>query len=317
MNIDEATEVICNGGVVAFPTETVYGLGADALNPEAIARVFKIKGRPSDNPLIIHLSDPEQVALFSDDIPQHAFTLMSAFWPGPLTLVFQKRDNVPDIATGGLPSVALRIPDHPTALELIRRTGPLVGPSANPSGKPSPTRARHVRNDFGDRVSVLDGGECRIGLESTVLDMTSDPPRILRPGEISPEAIQKIIGIKPAYTQSGGHSSPSPGVRYTHYKPDASVAWYSSGTQTEWDKTLLITHQALQGSSSKIFARVVHYRGNYDLLARELYDQFRTADKHGLKRILIEPFSSEIRHPIIAALINRIEKAVERDSSHD
>ncbi|MEX0894887.1 MAG: L-threonylcarbamoyladenylate synthase, partial [Balneolaceae bacterium] len=170
MKIHEAVALIQRGEVVAFPTETVYGLGADAHNPEAIQKIFKVKGRPADNPLIIHLANLQEVAEFALEVPKPARQLMEKCWPGPLTLIFKKKPGVPDTATAGLPTVALRIPDHPVALELLRQTGPLAAPSANRSGSPSPTKAEHVRRDFGDDFPVLDGGMSNIGLESTVLD---------------------------------------------------------------------------------------------------------------------------------------------------
>ncbi|MEX0995402.1 MAG: L-threonylcarbamoyladenylate synthase, partial [Balneolaceae bacterium] len=243
MKIAEAVTLIKQGEIVAFPTETVYGLGADAHNPDAISKIFEMKGRPADNPLIVHLADPKQVVDFAMEIPAAAKKLMEICWPGPLTLIFKKKPEVPDAVTAGLSTVAIRVPDHPVALELIRQTGPLAAPSANRSGSPSPTKAEHVRTDFGSEFPVLDGGMSEIGLESTVLDVSETPFTILRPGKYTAEELFKITGKKVQTGQKTGDKPKSPGIQYTHYKPKAIVQWYDTATlSSDKDQVLLITH---------------------------------------------------------------------------
>ncbi|MDI6640335.1 MAG: L-threonylcarbamoyladenylate synthase, partial [Methanocellales archaeon] len=191
-----AAGVIRNGGLVAFPTETVYGLGADALNPEAVAKIFRVKNRPADNPVIVHIADKRELYKLTRDVPIKARELMDLFWPGPLTLVLEKSGIVPHITTGGLETVAIRMPDHKVTLAIITESGtPIAAPSANPAGKPSPTTARHVMKDLGCKVDViLDGGPTRVGVESTVLDLTAHTPTILRPGGITAEELRSVLG---------------------------------------------------------------------------------------------------------------------------
>lgn len=218
-HIIEAARVIRDGGIVAFPTETVYGLGANAFDASAVAKIFVAKGRPSDNPIIVHIASMRDLGRVARGVPPIAKRLAREFWPGPLTLVLQKRDMIPPVVTGGLGTVAVRIPDHPVALALIRASGvPIAAPSANISGKPSPTTAAHVRHDFGDHVPiVLDGGSARIGVESTVVDCTVDPPTILRKGGLTLEALRRVVS---RITFAAGSSTrKSPGTRYWHYAP--------------------------------------------------------------------------------------------------
>lgn len=306
MNIKEAARMLRAGEVVAFPTETVYGLGADAGNPDAVRKIFEIKGRPADNPLIIHLGDISQAGDFASVIPEPAEKLMKKCWPGPLTMVFAKKPHVPDAVTSGLPTVALRIPDHEMALELIRQSGPLAAPSANRSGKPSPTKAEHVLRDFGRGFPVLDGGESNVGLESTVLDVSDMPFTILRPGKYTPDQLSAISGADIIMQASRPGTPKSPGVKYTHYKPRAVVQWLDSSADGAGENTLLITHAA----SVKGFPHHVHFNKNYELMARQLYDLFRTADYKQIPSITIEPLPENNFHPLIEALRNRIEKAI-------
>lgn len=308
MTITEAVELIKKGEVVAFPTETVYGLGADAHNPEAIKKIFDVKKRPTDNPLIIHICDPTQIAEFSVDVPVSAKKLIEKCWPGPLTLIFKKKASVPDAVTAGLSTVALRLPDHPVALELIRQTGPLAAPSANRSGNPSPTKSDHVRRDFGPDFPVLDGGMSDIGLESTVLDVTDVPFTLLRPGKYTAHQLSDIAGIKVITNQKPGDNLKSPGIRYTHYKPEANVEWYDPPVPAEKkNQALLITHtRPVDG-----FRYHKHMNGDFQKMARELYDLFRSADYYSLSYILIEPLPDDEIHPLIGAIRNRIEKAIE------
>ena len=309
VTLQKAVELIRSGEVVAFPTETVYGLGADAKNVQAVRKTFSVKGRPPDNPLIVHISDIDHVNELATDIPPIFFTLANHFWPGPLTLVLKKHTSVPDVVTGGLSTVAIRMPNHTLALGLIRQTGPLTAPSANRSGKPSPTKPEHIIEDYAGQLPVLDGGSSAIGLESTVLDLTSELPCILRPGAISAEMIQNIVNVE--VQELTGHSetsSPkSPGVKYTHYKPQAAVNWLFS-VPSEFDSNIFyILHSAIPGSKP---VNVFSCDGNFNLLAKSLYDFFRTADHLGHSQILIEALPKSTLHPLIAPLKNRISKAV-------
>jgi L-threonylcarbamoyladenylate synthase len=222
--IAEAASIIQAGQLVAFPTETVYGLGADGLNPTALDQIYRVKDRPPDNPLILHIASPGQLPLVAAHVPTIAQRLMQAFWPGPLTLILPKTSRVPDLATAGLTTVAVRMPAHPVALALITAAEtPLAAPSANRSGLPSPTTAQHVFDDLYGRIPlILDTGPTRIGLESTVLDVTSTPPVILRPGGITQEAIEAVIGPLQKVA-SVAQRRRSPGTRYRHYSPKARM----------------------------------------------------------------------------------------------
>ncbi len=224
-----AGEILRSGGLVAFPTETVYGLGACAMNASAVRGIFEAKGRPGDNPLIVHVCDPSQLDLFCTPMPS-LFPLMDRFWPGPLTLLMPRRPALPDIVTAGLDTVAVRMPAHPAALEMLREAGvPVAAPSANRSGRPSPTKAAHVLEDMEGRVPlILDGGDCQVGLESTVLDLCHGRPTILRPGGITREMLEPLLGtvdlagsiLRPL----GDHEvARSPGMRYRHYAPRGLV----------------------------------------------------------------------------------------------
>ena len=225
-----AAELIQQGGLVAFPTETVYGLGADALNPEAVRSIFAAKGRPADNPLIVHIFRREQLDSICD-LPDAAVPLMDAFWPGPLTLLFPKKAAVPDVVTAGLPTVAVRMPSHPVAQAFLAACGlPVAAPSANRSGRPSPTTAAHVLEDLSGNVPlILDGGSCEVGLESTVLDLCHGEPCILRPGGVTKEMLEDVL--KKPVSLAGSILRPlredetalSPGMRYKHYAPKADV----------------------------------------------------------------------------------------------
>lgn len=210
------------GELVALPTETVYGLGADALNPAAAAKIFSAKGRPADHPLIVHLPDAEALPVWAASIPKEAIALARAFWPGPLTLILRRSDEVPDIITGGQDTVGLRVPNHPVALQLLRAFGSgIAAPSANRFGRISPTTADHVRAELGASVAlVLDGGPCQVGIESTILDLSRDGPEILRPGAITPEMIAAVIGRTPRIPQNAAADAPRvSGALEAHYAP--------------------------------------------------------------------------------------------------
>ncbi|MGZ6895758.1 MAG: L-threonylcarbamoyladenylate synthase, partial [Acidimicrobiia bacterium] len=219
--IQRAVEILRDGGLVAFPTETVYGLGADAENRDALRRLYEVKGRPSDHPVIVHLARPEQLEEWGSDLAPAARTLADACWPGPLTLVVRRAARVPDEVTGGLDTVGLRVPAHPVALELLTAFGGgLAAPSANRFGRVSPTTADAVRAELGDDVAlVLDGGECSVGVESTIVDCTSDPPRVLRLGGVTNETLHALLGMELPV----GGTTRAPGTLASHYAPTARV----------------------------------------------------------------------------------------------
>jgi len=225
---EDIHNIVTSGGLVVFPTETVYGIGADATNPKAVKKIFIAKGRPSDNPLIVHLADQKDLLTVVKEIPKHAYPLMEKYWPGPLTLVFQKTELIPKEVSGGLDTVGIRIPSNLIAQEVIRSAGvPICAPSANVSGKPSSTLFEHVKNDFNEKVDLMiDGGKVTIGLESTVLDITTPIPILLRPGAITKEMIEHTLGVGIIdATETKVNDIPrSPGMKYTHYAPTGSVA---------------------------------------------------------------------------------------------
>lgn len=228
-SMKRACHILRNKGLVAFPTETVYGLGADALDEAAAAKIYAAKGRPSDNPLIVHIADTSAVYELASEVPEKAVMLMEAFWPGPLTIILPKKAIVPDGTTGGLNTVAIRMPSHPAALSLIKESGVYIAaPSANTSGRPSPTTAQHVIEDMNGKIDmIIDGGEVGIGIESTIVDLTGDVPAILRPGFITKSMIENIIGsviIDPALVSPDPNLRPkAPGMKYTHYAPKGEL----------------------------------------------------------------------------------------------
>ncbi len=225
----EAKRIIEEGGLVAFPTETVYGLGGDGLQKEAAKKIYAAKGRPSDNPLILHIGRLEQLAGITEQIPETAEKLADAFWPGPLTMIFQKAGCVPLETTGGLDTVAVRMPEHRGAIDFLREVSvPVAAPSANKSGRPSPTRAEHVKEDLDGKIDmIIDGGEVGIGFESTIVDMTEKIPVILRPGYITQEMLSEVIGeviMDPALMSAARDAAPkAPGMKYRHYAPEAQM----------------------------------------------------------------------------------------------
>jgi len=229
--IRKAAEIIKEGGLVAFPTETVYGLGADALNAEAIKKIFKAKRRPLNNPLIVHVADNEHIRKLARKVPREAEELIERFFPGPLTIVLRKKPIVPDEITANLPTVGIRMPDHKIALSLIEESGTsIAAPSANTAGRPSPTKAQHVLEDLYGKVDlVIDGGETKFGLESTILDLTVKPPQILRPGAVTLEMLREVLGTVRIHPAVQGKirgkelTAKSPGMRYRHYAPKADL----------------------------------------------------------------------------------------------
>ena len=236
--IARAAEILRGGGLVAFPTETVYGLGANGLDAEAVKKIFKAKGRPQDNPLILHVPSAQWLCRCCEDVPTIAYELARRFWPGPLTMILRRNPIVPDATTAGLDTVAMRCPDHPVALALLREAGvPVAAPSANRSGRPSCTCAPDVREDMDGRVDgIVDGGPCAVGVESTILDLTCDPPRLLRPGGLPLEELEAVLGhveIDQAVTAplKAGEQPKAPGMKYRHYAPKAPVTVVAGGPE--------------------------------------------------------------------------------------
>lgn len=233
-----AAEIIRKGGLVAIPTETVYGLGANGLDEQAVARIFEAKGRPQDNPLILHVAEPKEMEHFCHSIPDEAYALAEKFWPGPLTMVLPARDVVPKRTTGGLSTVAVRCPDNNATRQIIRLAGvPIAAPSANISGKPSTTTAQHVLHDHNGRIdAIVDGGPCRVGVESTIVDLTEHRPRLLRPGGITPEQLREVLGdlvIDKAVTAQIDQDAvvKAPGMKYRHYAPSEPVVIVSGSRE--------------------------------------------------------------------------------------
>ena len=316
----QAIELLRDGQVVAFPTETVYGLGAVATNEQAVAKIFDAKGRPSDNPLIVHVGTTEEIKQYVKEIPEAAQKCMDAFWPGPLTLVLDaKPDTLAKNVTAGLSTVGLRMPDHPVALALLQQLGqPVAAPSANKSGKPSPTKAHHVADDLDGIIPmVIDGGATGIGLESTVLDVTLTPPVILRPGGITKEMLETVIGEveEPTIAEHKIESTPkSPGMKYIHYAPEApvylidaeaDVAQAIADLQQQGHKVALLAFNEFD----KLFADYFYPLGARDELntiGANLYDALRSCDKTDSTIILVTVTSTS---GVGSAIMNRLQKA--------
>jgi L-threonylcarbamoyladenylate synthase len=292
-DIRHAAQILRSGGLVAFPTETVYGLGADATNADAVAKIFAAKGRPSTNPLIVHVADAATARRYATDWPLAASRLAERFWPGPLTLVLPKAAEIVPVVTASLGTVGLRVPDHPLALQLLNEfDGPVAAPSANRSNRVSPTTAEHVRKELGDAVDlVLDGGSCRVGIESTVLDLTTSPPTILRPGGVPREQIEAVIGPVAVASGGGAHSAPakSPGQQETHYAPrtPAFRLRYQQSAFTPGPCAVMVVgrkHQVRQVRQ----VRLVEMPGIPDEYARLFYAVLRELDALGLPSLYVE-----------------------------
>lgn len=296
--IDEAAEILRSGGLVAFATETVYGLGADATNPEAVARIFAAKGRPSTNPLIVHAADSAMARVHTADWPEHAEMLAEQFWPGPLTLVLPRASDIPDIVTAGRDTVAIRVPEPPVVRALIARVGvPIAAPSANRSMGLSPTTAKHVADDLGDRVDlILDSGPTTIGLESTVLDLTTREPRILRPGPITAGELQHVLGglrVREVVGDSAATDDrplPSPGMMAVHYAPRTPAYRLEDATrlpEIEWSEGMalvVVGEHDTAGLPSWLSTFVLE---DPVAAARGLYATLHECDRLGLSRILV------------------------------
>lgn len=288
-DVPRAVTVLRRGGLVAFPTETVYGLGADARNPEAVARIFSAKGRPADHPLIVHLADATQLTGWAKDVPRAAWQLAEAFWPGPLTLVLPRAAGVLDAVTGTLATVALRVPGHPLALALLEAFGGgVAAPSANRYGCVSPTSAEHVREELGDAVDlVLDGGSCPIGIESTIVDLSSTIVRILRPGAITERAVRRVLGVPVTSTQAGGVHCP--GRKPSHYAPRARVVLASQAQAAQEVEKWQASGQRVGVLASRRPPALsedvtwLSLTGDIREQARQLYQRLRQADHLGLQ----------------------------------
>jgi L-threonylcarbamoyladenylate synthase len=298
--IERAAALVAAGHLVAFPTETVYGLGAAARNEDAIRAVFRAKGRPADNPLIVHGADRvalEEFAVFDE----RARAVADALWPGPLTLVLPVRTGVSPLVTAGLPTVAVRVPDHPLALALLRATGPLVAPSANRSGRPSPTTAAHVRSDLGVEVAlILDGGACRVGIESTVLDLTGPTPTILRPGIIDATVLQPLVGPLMFVGAADAEVPRSPGMKYRHYAPSIPVHLVIAAAPPSVDDgTYVLTPAPNVGRFPRAMCA--------ELTAATLYDELRRAEESGAASVLVFARPGELGE----GMLDRVRKAAE------
>jgi L-threonylcarbamoyladenylate synthase len=326
--ITAAAAIIRAGGLVAFPTETVYGLGADALNGDAILRLFEAKKRPLDNPPIVHIADVSEVYPLVAEVPANAELLMQQFWPGPLTLVFKHSNNVPKETVAGLDTIAIRMPKHKVALELIKQSRrPIAAPSANLSGKPSPTTAQHVYEDLNGRIdAIIDGGATNIGVESTVVDLSSDPPMLLRPGGTPFEALKKVLGdlrLHP-FVQSEQElpleKIRSPGMKHKHYAPKAEVILVEGSVEAIENKIKeLSASYKLKGAKVGVLAtdetqaaykaNVVKSMGsrfNLSTVAQSLFRLLREVDAEGVDIILAESVPSE---GLGLAVMNRLRKA--------
>ena len=342
--ISEAAEILKQGGLVAFPTETVYGLGGNGLDKEAAKKIYAAKGRPSDNPLILHVSSIEEVIPLVKALPEKAKKLMEAFWPGPLTLVLPKSDIVPKESTGGLETVALRSPENALTLALIRACGfPIAGPSANLSGRPSPTEASHVLEDLGGRIEgILEDGAVGIGVESTIVDLSEDCPTLLRPGAITIEDLEEVLGEKVAIdptllgkSMAEGFTPKAPGMKYRHYAPKAEMILFKKKEEEEnglrsgqediaksilsyGEKEFSVSPErkiwilcgedtaSLYEGDSRFTVQILGRREEPLSMTHNLFRLLRQADEEGVELILGECYSEE---GVGFALMNRLKKA--------
>ncbi len=324
--IGKAAEIIKSGGLVAFPTETVYGLGGDGLNPSAAMKIYSAKGRPSDNPLILHISHISQLKALVREIPKKAVMLADEFWPGPLTMIFNKSDIVPSETSGGLSTVAVRFPENKVAQALISASGtPIAAPSANTSGRPSPTRASHVEFDLNGKIDmIIDGGACEFGLESTIVDVTGDVPCLLRPGSITLEILREVLGKvdvdKAVLTKlDAGELPKAPGMKYTHYSPSADVVIVRGNRDKMVDKI----NELIAGTDSSLKIGVIateenkHKYKNCEVLvigsirepqtiAANLFKMLRKCDYHKIDKVFAEGLCED---ELGLAIMNRLKKA--------
>ena len=324
--IEEAGRIIREGGLVAFPTETVYGLGGDALNPESSKKIYAAKGRPSDNPLIVHIADKRDLYRIVREVPEKAKKLMEAFWPGPLTMIFYKNELVPQATTGGLDTVAVRMPSDRIAAAFIRAAGGFVAaPSANVSGRPSTTTAAHVEEDLSGRIEmILDGGQAVIGLESTIVDMSVEPPVILRPGAVTEEMMEAVIGPlevdKAIIAPDSGVKPKAPGMKYRHYAPRADLAVVEGSTEAviaainqlaeeaeaEGKRVGIIATDETKDRYPKGLVLSLGARKHEEEIAQHLFEVLRDFDETDVDCIYSEAFDEASIGP---AIMNRLLKA--------
>lgn len=316
-------KLLSEGKTVIFPTETVYGLGANALDEDAVKKIYEAKGRPSDNPLIVHIHEKEQVHELAKDVNDNAKIVMDRFWPGPITIILNKKDIVPKTTSGGLDTVAIRMPSHEIAKEIIKQSGvPIAAPSANISGRPSPTKAQHVKDEMEGRVSgIVLGGDSNFGLESTVLDLTSETPMILRPGSITKEDLESVLGkveLDPSLAKKeDNQKAKAPGMKYTHYSPDADVFIVSGSEDDVFNKVnelILINNEnglktgvmCLEKNKHKYNGEVISLGSTLEEVASNLFNVLREMDKLKVDIIYSEEF--EIAG-IGQAIMNRLLKS--------
>ena len=324
--IARAGEILKKGGLVAFPTETVYGLGGDATNPEASHKIYSAKGRPSDNPLIVHITNMKALEEMVEEVPQTAYALAERFWPGPLTMIFRKNDRIPYETTGGMDTVAVRMPSDPIAQALIdASTGYIAAPSANTSGRPSPTQAEHVAQDLSGKIDmIIDGGPVNIGLESTIVDLTEDVPMILRPGYITLEMLREVLGevrVDPGLIAADSERKPkAPGMKYRHYAPKADLKVVEGKTDAVVQTINRLCEELVEKKKQVgIIATEEtkeHYRqgivisigarDDEEAIARHLYGILRQFDVLGVDAIFSESFAAA---GMGQAIMNRLLKA--------
>ncbi|MCI7812070.1 MAG: L-threonylcarbamoyladenylate synthase [Lachnospiraceae bacterium] len=324
--VKEAGQILKNGGLVAFPTETVYGLGANALDEKAAAKIYAAKGRPSDNPLIVHIADFSDLEKIVEKVPEEAVKLAKAFWPGPLTMIMRKNDKVPYGTTGGLETVAVRMPSDEVAQKLIRSGGGYIAaPSANTSGRPSPTSAAHVIEDLNGKIDmILDGGSVGIGLESTIIDLSEDVPTILRPGFITQKMMSDIIGkveIDAALIKADSNIRPkAPGMKYRHYAPKANMILVRGDREKVAEKIRELVRQELDNggkpgvlcadeTASMYSEGIIKKIGTLHdelTISRHLYGVLRDFDEEGVSSIFSETFETPM---LGTAIMNRLKKA--------
>ncbi len=327
-SIRVAADILKKGGTVAFPTETVYGLGADALNPEAVMKIFKAKERPPDNPIIVHISCKEDVKRLTAEVPEKVTKLTERFWPGPLTIVLKASKIVPRVTTGGLDTVAIRMPSHKVAFALISESGvPIAAPSANLAGRPSPTIAEHVIEDLAGRIDlILDAGPTSVGVESTVIDMTMNPPVILRPGGTTSEELRKVLGrirLHPsvrARREIKIERAPSPGMKYRHYAPKAEVILVEGELDAvirkvqeiadeyirEGKSVGILTFDENKSAYNQVVVKSLGSRVDLKAAAKNVFSLLREFDRDGVEVIMAEGMPER---GLGLAIMNRLRKA--------
>lgn len=321
--IKKHAKLLSQGKTVIFPTETVYGLGANALDEDAVKKIYEAKGRPSDNPLIVHICEKDEISALATDINDKAKKLMDVFWPGPLTMIFKKKEIVPQRTSGGLDTVAIRMPSHPIAREIIRQSGvPIAAPSANISGRPSPTKGQHVCDEMNGRVNgIIVGGDCDFGLESTVIDMTSEKPMILRPGSVTKEQMEESIGevlIDPSIEgKEDVKKAKAPGMKYTHYSPngevyivrgedDKVIEKINSLIKENEEKGLKCGVICLNKNKKNYKGEVIGLGNNLDEVGSNLFNSLIEMDKKEIDVIYSEAFSNQ---GVGRAIMNRLMKS--------